>query len=92
MPADITVQIVVPGETIASAPLVSSERRVSPSWTIEHWKAKLESVTGIPPSCQNLRTRDVTGVWVTLNDEDSLVGSQRWGLRSGSEIEVCPFV
>ena len=32
----------------------SSERRITPSWTINHLKAKLEPVTGIPPSSQKL--------------------------------------
>jgi len=32
----------------------SSERRISPSWTIGQLKAKLEPVTGIPPLSQRL--------------------------------------
>ena len=32
----------------------SSERRINPSWTIGQLKAKLEPVTGIPPSSQTL--------------------------------------
>jgi len=31
-----------------------SERRISPSWTIEHLKSKLEPITGIPAGCQVL--------------------------------------
>jgi len=32
----------------------SSERRISPSWTIGHLKSRLEPVTGIPPLSQKL--------------------------------------
>ncbi|KAK2624352.1 hypothetical protein QTJ16_006302 [Diplocarpon rosae] len=35
----------------------SSERRITPSWTLGQLKAKLESVTGIPPSSQKLSLR-----------------------------------
>ncbi|KIH91568.1 cell polarity protein [Sporothrix brasiliensis 5110] len=32
----------------------SSERRITPSWTISTLKAKLEHITGVPPSAQTL--------------------------------------
>lgn len=32
----------------------SSERRITPSWTIDTFKTKLEPITGIPPSAQRL--------------------------------------
>ncbi|CZT42263.1 probable Alp11 homologue of tubulin-folding cofactor B [Rhynchosporium secalis] len=35
----------------------SSERRITPSWTIGQLKAKLEAVTGIPPLSQRLTLR-----------------------------------
>lgn len=35
----------------------SAERRVTPSWTIAFLKSKLEPVTGIPPSSQQLTLR-----------------------------------
>ncbi|KAI1266242.1 CAP Gly-rich domain-containing protein [Xylariaceae sp. FL1019] len=35
----------------------SSERRVTPSWSISQLKTKLEPVTGIPPSCQRLKLK-----------------------------------
>lgn len=35
----------------------SSERRITPSWTIGQLKAKLEAVTGIPPPSQKLTLR-----------------------------------
>lgn len=48
------------GLSMADVPLqvvsdsTSSERRITPSWTIAQLKAKLEPVTGIPPSSQRL--------------------------------------
>jgi len=35
----------------------SSERRMTPSWTIGQLKAKLEPITGIPPLSQKLTLR-----------------------------------
>lgn len=35
----------------------SSERRITPSWTIGQLKAKLEPVTGVPPLSQKLTLR-----------------------------------
>ncbi len=35
----------------------SSERRITPTWTIGQLKAKLEAVTGIPPLSQKLTLR-----------------------------------
>jgi len=35
----------------------SSERRISPSWTIAHLKTRLEPITGVPASCQQLSLR-----------------------------------
>ncbi|CAI6330439.1 unnamed protein product [Periconia digitata] len=35
----------------------SSERRVSPAWTLAHFKTRLEPITGIPASCQQLTLR-----------------------------------
>ncbi|KAL5377606.1 hypothetical protein DPSP01_009661 [Paraphaeosphaeria sporulosa] len=47
--ADVPLQI--------SSASSSSERRISPSWTIAHLKARLEPITGIPASCQQLTLR-----------------------------------
>ncbi|KAF2205400.1 hypothetical protein GQ43DRAFT_437024 [Delitschia confertaspora ATCC 74209] len=47
-------------QTAADVPLLiispnsSSERRITPSWSIAHLKARLEPITGIPASCQRL--------------------------------------
>ncbi|KIW37895.1 hypothetical protein, variant [Exophiala oligosperma] len=97
-PADISVQIVVPNDTNNNPPLLSAERRITPSWTISQLKSKLEPVTGIPASFQTLRTRGHGGRigdpsssspgWVTLSDDSSLVGDPAYGLVRGSEIEI----
>ncbi|KAL2264036.1 hypothetical protein VTK26DRAFT_3074 [Humicola hyalothermophila] len=52
----------------------SSERRVTPSWSISQLKAKLESVTGIPPSCQQifLKTSASEKIPLQAQDEDSV--------------------
>ena len=42
---------------IVTSTASSSERRITPSWTIAHLKSKLEPVTGIPPSYQKLTLR-----------------------------------
>lgn len=50
----------------------SSERRVSPSWTIAHFKTRLEPITGIPASCQQLTLRvgSQDPVAITAADEE----------------------
>ncbi|KAI6249212.1 Cell polarity protein [Erysiphe necator] len=50
----------------------SSERRINPSWTITQLKLKLEPVTGIPSSSQELilRTGDKSSVTIMSKDED----------------------
>jgi hypothetical protein len=39
---------------LIKSPNSSSERRVSPSWTLAHLKARLEPITGVPAACQQL--------------------------------------
>ena len=67
----------------------STERRITPSWTVSQLKGKLESVTGIPPSCQKLVLR-VPGhgdTVIAASDEDKVqVGS--WRLQVDAEIHV----
>lgn len=86
---DISVQIIVPNDTSpGSPPLLSAERRITPSWTISQLKDKLVPVTGIPSTSQSLRTKSLDGTWITIDDESSLVGDARYALRKGSEIEI----
>lgn len=51
----------------------SSERRITPSWSISKLKAKLETVTGIPPSSQKLSLKPSVqeSIPIEANDEDS---------------------
>lgn len=51
----------------------SSERRITPSWSISTLKAKLETVTGIPPSSQKLSLRPSVheSIPIEAADEDS---------------------
>jgi tubulin-folding cofactor B len=48
----------------------SSERRITPSWTIGQLKAKLEAVTGIPPLSQNLSLRVAGGAGIPISAAD----------------------
>lgn len=86
---DIPLLVIVPNDADPSGrPLLSAERRITPSWTVSQLKAKLEPVTGIPASSQSLRTRGLDGSWIYLSDETSLVGDARYALRRGSELEI----
>lgn len=51
----------------------SSERRITPSWSISQLKAKLEPVTGVPPSSQRLvlKAPGRDPIPVTAADEDA---------------------
>ncbi|CAJ2511563.1 Uu.00g071880.m01.CDS01 [Anthostomella pinea] len=44
----------------------SSERRITPSWSITQLKSKLEPVTGIPPSCQRISLKTATKETVAI--------------------------
>lgn len=52
---------------MADVPLVvisefaQAERRITPSWSISQLKTKLETVTGVPPSCQRLSLKPTAG-------------------------------
>ena len=90
-PQDLALQITVPADSPSAPPLVSSERRITPTWTIAQLKVKLEPITGIPSTTQTLRTRNIDGTYISLSDDNSLVGDARYGLRKGAEIEVRCF-
>ncbi|KAL8769820.1 MAG: hypothetical protein Q9209_004258 [Squamulea sp. 1 TL-2023] len=78
----------VPVLVVSSA--ASSERRISPLWTISQLKAKLESVTGIPPSAQMLTLHlpdRQQGTSISAEDEDQTqIGG--FPLSSYAEIHV----
>ena len=51
------------------------ERRITPSWTITQLRAKLETITGIPPSSQILSLQPSAGaerIPIDGADEDSI--------------------
>jgi tubulin-folding cofactor B len=52
----------------------SSERRITPSWSISQLRAKLEPITGIPPSSQQifLKTPSNEKIPIEAQDEDSV--------------------
>jgi hypothetical protein len=51
----------------------SSERRITPSWSISQLKAKLEPITGVPPSWQKivLKTPTNNNIAIEAPDEDN---------------------
>ncbi|KAI1431752.1 CAP Gly-rich domain-containing protein [Xylaria sp. CBS 124048] len=51
----------------------SSERRITPSWSISHLKSKLEPITGVPPACQRLKLKVSSGESIPIEaaDEDA---------------------
>ncbi|KAL9097094.1 MAG: hypothetical protein Q9163_006375, partial [Psora crenata] len=67
----------------------SSERRITPSWTIFQLKAKLESITGIPPSAQRLALRlpGQEGETLIEADDEHAVAIGRWPLVPYAEIK-----
>ena len=67
----------------------SSERRITPSWSVAQLKAKLEPVTGIPPWSQKLllRTVDQQEIGIEAEDESSVQIGQ-WPLVDYAEIHV----
>ncbi len=68
----------------------SSERRITPSWTIAHLKAKLEPVTGIPPSSQilSLRLPDQQQVLPIQAEDEDAVEIGTWPLVPYAELKV----
>lgn len=57
---------------LISSPNSSSERRISPSWSIAHLKNRLEPITGVPASSQqlSLRVGSQDAVPITAQDEE----------------------
>lgn len=67
----------------------SSERRVTPTWTIAHLKGRLEPITGIPASCQRLQLKiaSQTPQAIDAADEEAVLLLQ-WPLQPYAEIHV----
>jgi len=57
---------------LISSPNSSSERRISPSWSLAQLKARLEPITGVPASSQqlSLRVGSQDAVALTAADEE----------------------
>ncbi|KAF2878430.1 CAP Gly-rich domain-containing protein [Massariosphaeria phaeospora] len=74
---------------IISSPNSSSERRISPSWSIAHLKTRLEPITGIPASCQQLTlrvgTQDAIAIIAADEEQTQLTG---FPLQPYAEIAV----
>lgn len=79
---------------VITSSAASSERRITPSWTIAHLKTKLEPVTGIAPSSQILTLRlpdRQQETPIEAEDEES-VEIGRWPLVAYAEIKVCSWI
>ncbi|OJJ06408.1 hypothetical protein ASPVEDRAFT_32709 [Aspergillus versicolor CBS 583.65] len=86
-PTDIAVAITTPSTSSHSdEPRLHSERRITPTWTLQQVKSKLETMTGVPPSSQRLRLKTPGQPDQWVEGDDSIIGN--WGLARGSEIEV----
>jgi tubulin-folding cofactor B len=68
----MSLQSVADVPLIISSPNSSSERRISPSWTIAHLKSRLEPITGVPAGSQqlSLRVASQDAVPVTATNEE----------------------
>ena len=91
MPPSMTTTRDIP--ILITSTASSSERRITPSWTIAHLKTKLEPVTGVAPSSQILALRlpdrqEETAI--EAEDEES-VEIGRWPLVAYAEIKVWSF-
>jgi hypothetical protein len=73
LPSTMSMQIAGDIPLLVTSENSSSERRVTPSWTIGQFKAKLEPVTGIPPLSQKLTLRvpGQQGLPVEAADEEN---------------------
>ena len=74
---------------IVTSAASSSERRITPSWTVAQLKAKLEPVTGISPSSQRLLLRlpNLPERVVEAADEETAQVGQ-WQLADYAELHV----
>ena len=87
MPPPVTVRD-VPLLIISTAS--SSEKRITPSWSIALLKSKLEPVTGIPPSAQKLTLRlpDREDTSTVEADDEETVQIGQWPLVPYAELQV----
>jgi hypothetical protein len=78
---------------LISSPNSSSERRISPSWSIAHLKTRLEPITGVPASSQqlSLRVGSQDAVPITAQDEEQARLAQ-FALQPYAEIIVSVII
>ena len=60
--ADVPLQVI--------SEQAASERRISPSWSINQLRGRLEPITGIPPSSQKLSLKAVGGERIAIEAAD----------------------
>jgi tubulin-folding cofactor B len=67
----------------------SSERRITPSWTIAFLKSRLEPITGVPAACQRLTLKVASQPLQPIEaaDEES-TQIAAWPLQAYAEIQV----
>jgi hypothetical protein len=89
----MSLQSVADVPLLVSSPNSSSERRISPSWTIAHLKSRLEPITGVPASCQqlSLRVGSQDAVPITAADEEQ-TRLTSFPLQPYAEITVSDFI
>ena len=89
-PTPMDISVIITNAALAkpgnSEPRFLTERRITPTWTVMQVKAKLETMTGIPPGSQRLRVKVPGRPDQWADGDDRLIGD--WGLAKGSEIEV----
>lgn len=81
--ADIPMLVVSPNS--------SSERRISPAWSISQFKARLEPITGIPASTQRLSLRlggSQQQPYEILSSRENTTKLSEWPLQAYAEIHV----
>lgn len=83
--ADVPLQVISENST--------SERRITPSWSITQLKRKLEPITGIPPSSQriSLKTASKKSIPIEAADEDVVLLSN-FPLSAYAELHVSKLV
>ncbi|KAI9695541.1 MAG: hypothetical protein M1820_008554 [Bogoriella megaspora] len=80
--------------TAADIPLLvrsensSSERRVSPSWSVAHFKTRLEPIIGVPAAFQRLSLGSAVQEQTLEVADPDAVTVESWGLRPYTEIYV----
>jgi hypothetical protein len=89
-PTPMDISIIITNAALAksegSEPRFLTERRITPTWTVMQVKAKLETMTGIPPGSQRLRVKVPGRPDQWADSDDRLIGD--YGLVKGTEIEV----